>query len=315
MSGGWLLTFAALAVFGALVLVGLELARPRVRTRRLAEELGVRRDTTANRLSGLGTRATHLAERALTRYDEEGRLGRALERAGMDIRPAEFAAMTAAVIAATTALALVFFGIIVAIVVAIVVPTVFRVVVTARGRKRHDQFEEQLGDTLQLMASGLRAGHSLPQVLDSLAQEADSPTREEFQRVLFETRLGHSLPRAMRALAIRMGSEDFEWVVEAIEIQRSVGGDLAELLDNVMQTIRDRTRVKQTIRTLTAEGRLSAVILFCLPLVMFGYMLWANDSYITELTSSGIGIGVLIAGGSLLLVGGLWLRRIVRLEF
>jgi tight adherence protein B len=315
MSSSWLLPLAALAIFGTLVLVGLELARPRVRVRRLAEELGVRRDTTANTLSSLGTRATHLAERALTRYDEEGRLGRALERAGIDIRPAEFAAITALVIAAATALALVLLGLIAAIAVAVIVPTAFRAVVTARGRKRHDHFEEQLGDTLQLMASGLRAGHSLPQVLDSLAQEADSPTREEFQRVLFETRLGHALPRAMRALAVRMGSEDFEWVVEAIEIQRSVGGDLAELLDNVMRTIRDRTRVKQTIKTLTAEGRLSAGILFCLPIVMFGWMLWANDSYMTELTSSGIGIGVLVAGGTLLLVGGIWLRRIVRLDF
>ena len=186
-------------------------------------------------MSSLGNQATVLAERALDRYDREGRLGRALERAGIDMRPGEFAALAARRGGGRD------------LVGARLVrdhrgrarrrrssPAVgVRLTVTIRGKKRCDKFEDQLGDTLQMMASGLRAGHSLPQVIDSLAHESDSPTSDEFQRVLFETRLGHSLPQAMRGLATRIGSEDFEWVVEAIEIQRDVGGDLAELLDNV----------------------------------------------------------------------------------
>jgi tight adherence protein B len=315
MTGTPILVLGALAVFAALVLIGFQLAQPRVRRRRLAAELGAAPHASANRLSSLGNHATVLAGRALDRYDQEGRLGRALERAGIDMRPAEFAAMTGVVFAAVILLALALFGIIVAAAAGVIVIVAVRGTVTARGRKRRAAFEGQLGDTLQLMASGLRAGHSMPQVIDSLAREADSPTAEEFQRVLFETRLGHSFPRALRSLAERMGSEDFEWVVEAIEIQREVGGDLAELLDNVMRTIRDRTRVRQHITTLTAEGRLSAGILFCLPIVMFGYMQWMNPSYIGELTSTGTGLAVLVTGGVLMIVGGLWLRRIIRLEF
>jgi tight adherence protein B len=315
MTGTPLLLLGAIGVFGALVLIGLELARPRVRRRHLAEELGAAPHASANRLSSLGNHATALAGRALDRYDQEGRLGRALERAGIDMRPAEFAALTGVIMGVAVLLALALFGIIVAIAAGVIVVVAFRGTVTARGRKRRAAFEDQLGDTLQLMASGLRAGHSMPQVIDSLAREAESPTAEEFQRVLFETRLGHSFPRALRSLAMRMGSEDFEWVVEAIEIQRDVGGDLAELLDNVMRTIRDRTRVRQQITTLTAEGRLSAIVLFCLPIAMFAFMFWSNPSYMGELTSTGVGIATLVFAALLMTVGGLWLRRLTRLEF
>ena len=187
---------------------------------------------------------------------------------------------------------------------------------SVRGTKRRKRFEEQLGDSLPMVAGGLRAGHSLPQAIDALVHEAESPTTEEFQRVLFETQLGHTLPQAMRNLADRVGSEDFEWVVEAIEIQRDVGGDLAELLDNVTRTIRDRRRVSRQITTLTAEGRLSAVILFCLPIV---------DVLLHDLREPRVrphahqrrsaGMLMLIGSGALMVVGGLWLRRIVRLLF
>ena len=314
MSGSWLLALAALALFGTLVLVGLELARTRVRVRRLAAELGVRRDTTANRLSALGTRATQLAERALTRYDQEGRLGRALERAGIDMRPAEFAAIAALVVAAATLWRWCSSGHR-RIAVAIIVPTAFRAVVTAKGRKRRDQFEEQLGDTLQLIAGGLRAGHSLPQAIDALAQEAESPTREEFQRVLFETQLGHTLPEH----CARSRSESAARTSSGSSRRSRSSATSVATSPSCSTTSRARSATargsSRQIKALTAEGRLSAVILFCLPIVMFGWMLWANDSYMTELTSSGVGIGVLVAGGTLLVVGGIWLRRIVRLDF
>jgi tight adherence protein B len=163
-----------------------------------------------------------------------------------------------------------------------------------------------------MLSGGLRAGHSFPQSIDALVHEAPSPTREEFQRVLFETQLGHPLPQAMRNLAERVGSEDFEWVTEAVEIQRDIGGDLADLLDNVTDTIRDRRRVSRQITTLTAEGRLSAVILFCLPIAMFGVMTFANRAYFHTLTSSTAGKLMLVGSGALMVVGGLWLRRIVR---
>jgi tight adherence protein B len=316
MNGTWTLPAGALALFGALFLFGLELAKPRVRRRRLASELGVTPgDSTGARFAGLGTQATALAERALKNYDREGRLGFALERAGINLRPAEFAAMAGGFVLAAALLALLFGGALAALVAGVLVAAGFRIAVTVRATKRRKRFEDQLGDSLQMLSGGLRAGHSLPQAMDALVHEAPSPTREEFQRVLFESQLGHPLPQAMRNLAERVGSEDFEWVAEAIEIQRDIGGDLAELLDNVTNTIRDRRRVSRQISALTAEGRLSAVILFCLPIVMLFFMAFANRAYLNTLTSSMGGKLMLAGSGALMVTGGLWLRRIVRVTY
>lgn len=316
MNGAWTLPVGLLALFGALLLIGMELARPRVRRRRLASELGVQpRETTLTRVAAVGTQATALAERALTNCDREGRLGAALERAGIDLRPAEFAAIAGAAVLGALLFGLVIGGALAAIVIGALTAAGFRLAVTIRGQRRRNRFEEQLGDSLTMLSGSLRVGHSLPQSLDALVRESQSPTREEFQRVLFETQLGHALPQAMRNLAERVGSEDFEWVAEAVEIQRDVGGDLAELLDNVTNTIRDRRRVHAQITTLTAEGRLSAIILFCLPLVMFCYMAFFNRVYFSGLTSSTAGVVMLVGAGALMLAGGLWLRRIVRLMY
>jgi tight adherence protein B len=316
MNGSWTLPAGAIALFGALVLIGLELIKPRVRTRHLAEELGIKqRETARTRVAALGTQATALAERALESYDREGRLGRMLERAGIDLRPAEFAAIAGVSVVGGMLLSLALGGVFLAIVVGVLAGAGFGLTVSVRSGRRKAAFEEQLGDSLQLISGGLRAGHSLPQSIDALVHEAESPTREEFQRVLFEAQLGHSLPQAMRSLAERVRSEDFEWVAEAIEIQRDIGGDLAELLDNVTETIRARQRIGRQIKALTAEGRISAVVLFCLPIAMFLYMFVANRSYVHQLTDVLSGQVMLGIAGGLMIAGGLWLRRLVRVQF
>jgi tight adherence protein B len=316
MTGTWTLPAGAGALFGALLLLCYEIGKPRVRRRRLAFELGVvPKETARTRFAALGSQATALAERALTNYDREGRVGRALERAGINLRPAEFAAIVGTTVVATTLLGLLFLGPILGLGVGVITAGIFYAVLSMRGQKRCERFEDQLGDTLQMLSGGLRAGHSLPQAMDAIVHEAESPTREEFQRVMFETQLGHTLPQAMRNLADRVGSEDFEWVAEAVEIQRDIGGDLAELLDNVTSTIRDRRRVTRQIKSLTAEGRLSAIILFALPIVMLGFMAAVNKTYFNTLTDSFAGNLMLVGAGTLMVVGGLWLRRIVRLLY
>jgi tight adherence protein B len=316
MNGAWTLPAGAAALFGALVLLGFELAKPRVKRRRLASELGVvPTQTTRTRFAALGNQATALAERALSSYDTEGKVGRALERAGLNLRPAEFGAMVVSVVVGATLLGLLLAGPILGLAVGLITFGGFWAVVSIRAQKRCARFEDQLGDTLQMLSGGLRAGHSLPQAMDAIVHEAESPTREEFQRVMFETQLGHTLPQAMRNLADRVGSEDFEWVAEAVEIQRDIGGDLAELLDNVTSTIRDRRRVSRQIKSLTAEGRLSAIILFCLPIFMLGFMAFVNKTYFTTLTKSFAGNLMLFGAGALMVIGGLWLRRIVRMQY
>lgn len=313
----WLLVLGIGAVFGALLLLGLDLAgRQRVKRRRLSVELGVKqRETTATRATALGTQATMLAGRALDHYDKQGRLASALERGGFTLRPAEFLAMVATGMVIAMLVTLVFAGIVLAVIVGVLAGVVLHLIVAARAAKRQHAFEEQLPDALQVLAGGLRTGHSLTQAIDGLAEEAQSPTREEFARVLFETRLGHTLPTAMHKVAGRMQSEDFDEVAEAVEIQMTVGGDLAELLDSVGETIRERRRIQRTIKSLTAEGRLSAIILFCLPIAMFAFISVTNESYLEELTGSLAGWVVLGLAGTLMLAGGVWSRYIVRMKY
>jgi tight adherence protein B len=186
------------------------------------------------------------------------------------------------------------------------------VVVEQLARRRRARFGDQLADTLQMLAGSLRAGHSLAQAIDTLARESESPTAEEFRRVTVETRLGRDFVESLSALRARIGNEDFEWVVEAVEIQREVGGDLAEILDKVTGTIRDRTRIRRQVTALSAEGRLSAAVLMVLPFGLAGVMAVTNRSYLSPLFGTGLGLAFLAAGAVLLAVGGVWLRRIVK---
>jgi tight adherence protein B len=148
------------------------------------------------------------------------------------------------------------------------------------------------------------------QALDSVAEEAEEPARSEFAHVLVESRLGRDLSEALHALAQRMESKDLEWVVSAIDINRETGGNLSEILNTVSVTIRERQRMARHVRTLTAEGRLSARILTALPV---GICLWQwrvnPDNF--ELLMHGVGLIALIIAGIFLLLGSIWVRRIV----
>jgi len=191
----------------------------------------------------------------------------------------------------------------------------FQITVSVRTSRRRKAFGEQLGDTLQLLASNLRAGHSLMQAIDAVSLETDPPTSDEFRRLLFECRLGRPLPEALRSIAERVDNEDFTWVVQAIEIHREVGGDLAELLDKVAGTIRDRARVRRVVEALTAEGRLSALILFFLPFGMAGLIRITNPAYMHDLTNTSMGQVMLVLGACLLAIGGVWMRRLTRIVY
>jgi tight adherence protein B len=120
---------------------------------------------------------------------------------------------------------------------------------------------------------------------------------------------------ALDDAAGRVRNDDFHWVVQAIDIHREVGGDLAEVLDHVAATIRSRNSVRRQVRTLSAEGRLSAVILMVLPLAMAVVIEIINPSYLDELVNTTAGNVMIVVGVALLLIGGLWMRRIIRLVF
>jgi tight adherence protein B len=312
----WALVAGAVLVFGALVIGGLVLLRPRNSYSTLAAE---RRRAAPRRhdqvIGDVVSSASRFAERKLESHGRRTALNDALDRAGIDMRPGEFVVLVAGVTLATLFLGLVLVGPLLGALLAVVVAVGFRTAVSMRADKRRSRFAEQLGDTLQLISGSLRSGHGLLQAVDTVAEESESPTRDEFRRIVVETRLGKPLPDALRAAADRVRNEDFEWVVEAIDIHREVGGDLAEVLDHVAATIRSRNSIRRQVQALSAEGRLSAVILLILPVGLTVVISIVNPSYLNELTDTTAG-NVLIAGGIVLLgLGSLWLRRIVRIVF
>jgi tight adherence protein B len=243
------------------------------------------------------------------------RLDTELDAAGVSVRSGEF--VVASVVAAIV------FGVVGAallrnIVLALAVGAAGALFPTmllrnALGR-RTDKLRDQLPDVLTIMASSLRAGHSFLQSLDTVAKEITQPAAAEFQRVVAEIRLGRPAEDALEALADRVGSPDFKWAVLAVNIQREVGGNLAEILDNVADTLRERAMLRRQIRVLTSEGRLSAWVLALLPVGIALYMFAVNPEYIKVLFENTIGWVMLITSAALLVLGVLWMRKIVNID-
>ena len=149
-----------------------------------------------------------------------------------------------------------------------------------RRSRRRKAFNRGLPETLQLMSGSLAAGLSLAQSVDTIVREGPEPIAGEFKRVLVETRLGVTLEEALDGIAERFESKDFEWVVMAIRIQRQVGGNLAELLDTVAGTMREREYIRRQVAALAAEGKLSAYVLGGLPPLFLVYLLLTNRDYV-----------------------------------
>jgi tight adherence protein B len=160
----------------------------------------------------------------------------------------------------------------------------------------------------------MRAGFSFIQGLETVANETTDPMRRELQRVFTEARLGRPIEDALGDVAERMASQDLSWAVMAIRIQREVGGNLAQLLDTVADTMTKRERLRREIRTLTAEGRFSAIVVSLFP-PLFGLFLWVTQpDYMNRLFDESIGVLAVIVAVGLTVVGWFWMRRIVDIE-
>ncbi|WP_425863694.1 type II secretion system F family protein [Arthrobacter sp. TWP1-1] len=241
--------------------------------------------------------------------------GTSLELAGIKTRPADFIIW---VVAATVVAFLVFFLLdipVVAFFMLPLIPLLAWALVRIKTDRRRSAFNDQLGDTLQLLTGGLRAGHSMMHAIDAAAVDSDAPMSEELARVVNETRLGRDTGESLLSTATRMQSEDFSWVAQAIEINREAGGDLADVLDHVGDTIRDRGQIRRQVEALSAEGRMSALVLFCLPFGVGLIMFFMNPTYFSVLFESLLGIALAIVSAVLLGVGALWLRAVVKIKF
>jgi tight adherence protein B len=312
------LTLVLGAAFGATFLVAvliLSVTAKGQQRRSVATLMGRGRKRQPNEVAWMPEGLASAGGRLASASGMTGGLDAKLEQAGLPMKAGEFVGLMVAcamaggilgAIIAQNALAIVFFAL-----VASIIPWVWM----ARARsQRQKAMSEQLADVLSILASSLRAGHSFLQALDQVANEIKEPSAGEFHRVVSEIRLGRSVEDAMVEMADRIGSEDMRWAVMAVNIQRQVGGNLAEVLDIVANTVRERAYVHRQVRVLSAEGRISIGILSFLPFGIFFYLLLVNPTYLAPLFSTTFGLLLLLVGGSLMAAGIFVMTRIVRID-
>jgi tight adherence protein B len=238
-----------------------------------------------------------------------------LYNAGVKMPPADFTVM----VAVAAFLAGVFGGLLtspfIGVLLAVATPFVTRMVLGVLRDKRRGKFEAQLTGTIQMLIGGLRVGHSVMRTIEAAAQEADAPTSEELARIVNETRIGKDARLAIEDAADRMDSEDFRWIGQAIQINREVGGDLAEVLEQVAGTIRERGEIKGHVRSLSAEGKMSAYILMALPIGVAMFLGAINPGYLNVFVEKPIGFVMMGVSLLMFIIGGFWMSRIVKIKF
>ena len=201
-------------------------------------------------------------------------------------------------------------GLIGAVLAFVLPPFVLRFLAKRRTRK----FEAVLPDVMMLVATSLASGFSLLQALDSVAKDAPEPASKEFSRALAEARIGSDVSDALDKMALRMDSHNMRWTTMAIRIQREVGGNLGETLRTTAATLREREMLRRQVKALSAEGRLSAYALIGLPIGLFFYSMWANYDYVSLLWTRSLGLVMLVSGIIAILLGIVWMSKIVKIE-
>lgn len=186
--------------------------------------------------------------------------------------------------------------------------------VSWRIYRRRNAFTEQLGDCLNTVANALRAGYSFPQAVDAVAREMEPPISDEFAQVSRELSMSVPLEAALEAMGRRVGSRDLDLVITAVLIQREVGGNLAQILDSISDTIQERIRMKREIFALTAQGRLSAWVLIVLPFIMALFLYMFKREQLMVLINDPIG-RIALAGSLILeIIGYVVIQRIVHID-
>lgn len=237
------------------------------------------------------------------------------EQAGLKIRAADFLLICGASFFAFGLVGFILGGLGIGLVTAVVAPLILLVWLNMTAARRQSKFADQLPDMLTMIAGSMRAGHSLLRAVDGAADESEAPMGEELRRVVNETRIGRDLVESLLDAAGRMRSQDFLWVAQAIETQREVGGNLAELLENVNETILDRAKLSRQVKALSAEGRMSAGVLVALPIFMLIVICFMNPSYAATFFTTVPGWIMLAAVAVMLGVGTFWLSRIIKPKF
>lgn len=271
--------------------------------------------STRDRISSMRAAVIDRADKELVDSGRAKAIAAKLEAAGSKTRPGEWLVMTVATVIGAFCFVAFVAGIILGVVAGAVAGYLSWFRLDRLEGKRQRAFSDDLPETLQLLAGSLRGGQSMLQAIQTVADEADEPTASEFQRLITEARLGRDLAVSFRDLSRRMDSKDFDWVVTAIEIHREVGGDLSSILDRVGNTIRARNRVLGQVKALSAEGRMSGLLLFMLPPGMLAAISALNPEYLQEMIGETAGQIMLALAAVLLGAGGLWLKKLSKFVY
>jgi tight adherence protein B len=313
---------AMLLVGGGLALVAVGfLSRVYEREEQLADildlpwgEKDIDLDAVVEQHSSLVETTIGVAGKVIESVDAKGSMLKLLERARLPIRPGEFllfviaggVILGAIVSAITSSLG---FG----AAAFVLSPVAAKAFLNRRISKRKKKFEAQFPDALTLTASSLSAGHTFLRSIQMMCEEAEPPISEEFARVVSETQLGDPLVDALDRMALRLDVRDVEWVVQAIRIQQTVGGKLADLLHTLADFIRSREEIRREIDVLTAEGKISAYVLAALPVFLMLVIQVLNPGYMDPMFR---GWGWIWLGGAAFSVvfGMLWILRMVKMD-
>ena len=327
MAGRWPLIAVLAGVFAALFVVTLVvIGSPRTehRNRRLMSQIeryGPRIQATSAKAEGDGSgkvarTAISLTSQLLRSGRTEQGLAQRLDLAGITRTPAEWVLLGGcACVVLSAAMTILSDSILIGVAAGFLIGWLgMRLAVTVRIGRRQASFREQLPDILQLIASSLKAGFSLPQALMAVVREDSQPAAGEFSRALAEARVGVDMVTALDTVANRMDSGDLRWTAMAIRIQREVGGNLAEVLSATVGTMRDRASLHRHVRGLSAEGRLSAYILTARPIFIGGWMLFSDRSYVRPLYTTGMGLAMLGGAAVLFVLGVAWMRVLIKVE-
>jgi Flp pilus assembly protein TadB len=260
--------------------------------------------------------AVGLMSQLLSARDTEPKLAQRLDHAGISRPPAEWALLGVCVsvglaAAFTVIFGNVFFGVVIG---ALAGWLGMHLALSVKISRRRAAFDDQLPNVLQLVAGSIQTGLSLAQGLDAVVREDTQPASGEFARALSETRLGVDLADALDGVAYRLDSADLRWVIMAIRIQRETGGNLAEVLRNTVATMRERSYLRRQVRTLSAEGRLSAYVLLALPVVVGGWLFYSNPTYMQPLYTTFFGVAMLVIAVVLIVIGAFWMRNLINVK-
>jgi tight adherence protein B len=310
-----------------LLLVGL--ATTLFGERSVVEERLGRYSEAGGMLAGVPDDLDEAGERASPLSDFFNRLGEGtdlfdtisknLARADIKLRPAEYITAVLGMGALGSVIGVVASGgsLIFAVIFFAVGAFLPYLYVLSAQRRRLKQFDNQLGDMLNLMVNGLRAGFSTLQAMEAVSRELPRPISDEFFRVVQEMQLGIPMEDALDHLLRRISSDDLDLVITAINVQREVGGNLAEILDVISFTIRERVRIKGQIAALTAQGRATAWVIAALPVILVLLLFMLNREYVMILfapETRNCGIPLLILAGIMVISGFIAVQKIVAID-